>query len=94
MKVVATLLSHGCSTLIPDANGWIPVCYALWRENTACVLLLLKVNDDNSLRQLRVRNRRKGKGREGKGREGKGREEKGREEKGREEKGREGNHHI
>jgi hypothetical protein len=54
IKVVATLLSHGCSTLIPDANGWIPVCYALWRENTACVLLLLKVNDDNSLKQLRV----------------------------------------
>ena len=55
MKVVATLLSHRCSTLVPDANGWIPVCYALWRENTGSVLLLLKVSDDNSLKQIRVK---------------------------------------
>lgn len=54
-KVLRVLLSHDLNSLVPDANGWTPFCYALWKENTPCVLELLKVSDDNSLKQFGVR---------------------------------------
>ena len=55
LKVLRVLLSHGLDSLVPDANCWTPFCYALWKENTPCVLELLKVSDENSLKQFGVR---------------------------------------
>jgi Ankyrin repeats (many copies) len=54
-QVVKVLLSHGMDCMVPDSNGWLPFCYALWRENIACVLELLRVSDSLTLGQFGVR---------------------------------------